>query len=91
MKLLIPLFFSALALLLFGIGLTGPLVPAAGTPRWPALLVFGAMPIACLAVCGYTANGRPARIAFVLQAVCLLVVLLTLLSIESGALGAPAR
>ncbi len=91
MKLLIPLFFNALALLLFGIGLIGPLVPTAGTPGWPALLVFGAMPIACLAVCGYTANGWPARIAFVLQAVSLLAVLLAILSIESGALGAPAH
>jgi hypothetical protein len=91
MKLLIPLFFNALALLLFGIGLTGPLVPPAGTPVWWALLLFGAMPIACLAVCGYTANGWPARIAFVLQAVSLLAVLLALLAIESGALGGPVH
>ncbi|WDS36685.1 hypothetical protein [Pseudoxanthomonas sp.] len=91
MKLLLPLFFNALALLLFGIGLIGPLVPAVGTPDKWALLLFGAMPIACLVVCGYVANGWPARIAFVLQAVSLLAVLLALLAIESGALGGPAR
>lgn len=87
MKPIIPLFLNALALLLFGIGLTGPLVPAAGTPgRWP-LLLFGAAPIACLVVCGYSAKGWPSRVAFVLQATALLAVLLAILSIESGALG----
>jgi hypothetical protein len=91
MKLLIPLFFNALALLVFGIGLTGPLVPPAGTPVWWALLVFGAMPIACLAVFGYAANAWPARIAFVLQAVSLLAVLLAILAIETGALGGRAH
>jgi peptidoglycan/LPS O-acetylase OafA/YrhL len=91
MKLLIPLFFNALALLLFGIGLIGPLASATGKPGWWALLVFGAMPIACLAVCGYTANGWPARIAFVLQAVSLLAVLLAILSIQTGALGGLAH
>lgn len=91
MKTLIPLFFNALALLLFGIGLTGPLVPHAGTPGWWPLLVFGAAPIACLTVCGYTADRWPARVAFVLQAVALLGVLLAILALESGALGGPAR
>ncbi|SEK98947.1 hypothetical protein SAMN05428989_1212 [Pseudoxanthomonas sp. GM95] len=88
MKLLIPLFFNALALMLFGIGLTGPLVPHSGTPGWWVLLVFGAAPIALLTVCGYAANGWPARIAFVLQAVSLLAVLLAILAVETGALGA---
>jgi len=91
MKGMLPLFFNALALLLFGIGLTGPLVPPAGTPAaWP-LLAFGAAPIAMLVVCGYTANRWPARVAFVLQAVALLAVLLAILALESGALGGRIR
>lgn len=91
MKGLLPLFFNALALLLFGIGLTGPLVPAAGTPAtWP-LLAFGAAPIAMLAVCGYAARRWPTRLAFVLQAVALLAVLLAILALEAGALGARVR
>jgi peptidoglycan/LPS O-acetylase OafA/YrhL len=91
MKGLLPLFLNALALLLFGLGLTGPLVPAAGTPStWP-LLAFGAAPIAMLVVCGYAANRWPARVAFVLQAVALLAVLLAILALEAGALGARVR
>ncbi|AER56583.1 hypothetical protein DSC_09675 [Pseudoxanthomonas spadix BD-a59] len=88
MKGLLPLFFNALALLLFGIGLSGPLVPEAGAPAsWP-LLAFGAAPIAMLGVCGYTATRWPARLAFVLQAVALLAVLLVILALQAGVLGA---
>ncbi|RZZ87593.1 MULTISPECIES: hypothetical protein [Pseudoxanthomonas] len=89
MRHVLPLFCNALALLLFGIGLTGPLVPKGGTPGWWVQMGFGAAPIALLFVCGYAARGWPARIAFVLQGAVLLAVLLAILSIQAGALGLP--